>query len=71
MCATLRMDDKINARARQSGRIISEITQETTQWYLEDMAALGNIEPTHTPSATQYIAQMVTMIESLIDKGHA
>ena len=65
------VDDKINARARQSGRTISEITQETTQWYLDDMAALGNIEPTHMPSATQYIAQMVTMIESLIAKGHA
>ena len=65
------VDDKINARARQAGRSILEITQKTIQWYLDDMAALGNIEPTHMPSATQYIAQMITMIESLIDKGHA
>ena len=65
------VDDKINARARQSGRSISEITQETTQWYLDDMAALGNLEPTHMPSATKYIAQMVAMIKSLIAKGHA
>ena len=65
------VDDKINTRARQSGRSISEITQETTQWYLDDMAALGNIEPTYTPSATQYIAQMVTMIGTLMDKGYA
>ena len=65
------VDDKINARARQSGRTISEITKETTQWYLDDMAALGNIQPTHMPRATQYIEQMVSMIESLIAKGHA
>ncbi len=65
------VDDKINDRARQSGRSISEITQETSQWYLEDMGALGNLEPTHMPRATQYITQMVSMIENLIERGHA
>ncbi len=65
------VDDKINDRARQSGRNIAEITQETSQWYLEDMGALGNLEPTHMPRATQYIAQMVSMIENLIERGHA
>ena len=33
------VDDKINARAASSGRDISEITAETTQWYLDDMGA--------------------------------
>ena len=65
------VDDKINDRARQSGRSIAEITQETSQWYLEDMGALGNLEPTHMPRATQYITQMVSMIENLIERGHA
>ena len=65
------VDDKINDRARQSGRSIAEITQETSQWYLEDMGALGNLEPTHMPRATQYIAQMLSMIENLIERGHA
>jgi cysteinyl-tRNA synthetase len=65
------VDDKINDRARQSGRNIAEITQETSQWYLEDMGALGNLEPTHMPRATQYITQMVSMIENLIERGHA
>ncbi len=65
------VDDKINDRARQSGRSIAEITQETSQWYLEDMGARGNLEPTHMPRATQYITQMVSMIENLIERGHA
>ncbi|EAQ27113.1 cysteine--tRNA ligase [Roseovarius sp. 217] len=74
------VDDKINARAAESGRSISEITAETTQWFLDDMAALGALEPSirndpdhqkAMPRATQYIPQMVAMIEGLIAKGHA
>jgi len=65
------VDDKIIARAEQSGREIGQITSETTQWFLEDMAALGAREPDHMPRATQYIPQMVTMIEQLIAGGHA
>ena len=65
------VDDKINARAAQSGRSIGEITAETTQWFLDDMAAVGALEPDHMPRATAYIPQMVAMIEDLIAKGHA
>ncbi|NRB35392.1 MAG: cysteine--tRNA ligase, partial [Rhodobacteraceae bacterium] len=65
------VDDKINARAAESGRAIDEITAETTQWFLDDMAALGAWEPDHMPRATQYIAEMVTMIEELIADGFA
>ncbi|MCF6316849.1 MAG: cysteine--tRNA ligase [Marinosulfonomonas sp.] len=65
------VDDKINARAAESGRSIGEITDETIQWFLDDMAALGALEPDHMPCATQYIPQMVAMIEGLIASGHA
>ena len=65
------VDDKINARAAESGRSISDITAETTQWFLDDMAAVGALDPDHMPRATTYIPQMVTMIEGLIDGGHA
>ena len=65
------VDDKINARAAESGRSIGEITAETTQWYLDDMTALGNLDPTHMPRATDYVTQMIDMILGLIDKGHA
>src|SRR6056297_4060815 len=65
------VDDKINARAAESGREIGEITAETTQWFLDDMAELGALEPDHMPRATQYIPQMVAMIERLIADGHA
>ena len=65
------VDDKINARAADSGRSIGEITAETTQWYLDDMAAVGALEPDQMPRATQYIPQMVAMIRGLIDEGYA
>jgi len=65
------IDDKINARALESGRPIGDITAETTQWYLDDMAALGALEPSEMPRATAYIDQMVAMSAELIEKGHA
>ena len=65
------VDDKINARAQASGRSIGEITAETTQWYLDDMAAVGVMEPTYMPRATEFIDQMIAMIADLIEKGHA
>ena len=65
------VDDKINARAAESGRCIGEITDETIAWYLEDMAAVGALEPSAMPRATGYIGEMIAMIETLIEKGHA
>lgn len=65
------VDDKINAKAVATGRTIGEITDETIQWFLDDMGAVGAIEPDHMPRATAYIAPMIAMIEDLIAKGHA
>lgn len=65
------VDDKINAKARETGRAIGEITEETIGWYHADMDAIGVSRPTHEPRATEYIPQMIAMIEDLIAKGRA
>ncbi|TFL17085.1 cysteine--tRNA ligase [Jannaschia formosa] len=65
------VEDKINARAAETGRSIEDITAETTGWFHEDMAALGNLPPDEEPRATDYISQMIAMIETLIARGHA
>ena len=65
------VDDKIIKRAEESGRPIDQITSETTQWFLDDMGALGALEPNEMPRATAFIPQMVAMIEGLIAGGHA
>ena len=65
------VDDKINAKAAETGRSIGEITDETIGWYLEDMAAVGALVPSAMPRATGYVGEMIAMIEALIEKGHA
>jgi len=65
------VDDKIIAKAAETGRLIESITEETIGWYHDDMRALGAMPPTHEPRATQYIGQMVAMISELIARGHA
>ncbi|MFN3972617.1 MAG: cysteine--tRNA ligase [Gemmobacter sp.] len=65
------VDDKINAKAAETGRPIREITDETIAWYHEDMDALGALRPDHEPRATDYIPAMVEMIAALVAQGHA
>ncbi len=74
------VDDKINATAlsrKAAGapgtleELVHDRSDETIEWYLDDMDALGNLRPDHMPRATEYIAEMIAMIEDLIDKGHA
>jgi len=74
------VDDKINARAAQMqadgdaralNEIIRALTDQTIDWYHADMDALGALRPNHEPRATEYIVQMVAMIEGLVAKGHA
>ena len=74
------VDDKINATAlsrKQAGakgtleELIAERTEETIRWYHQDMDALGAMRPNHEPRATAYIAPMIAMIQTLIDRGHA
>ena len=65
------VDDKINARAAETGRSIKAITRETAAQFHEDMGALGALPPDVEPRATQHIKQMVAMIETLIANGNA
>ena len=65
------VDDKINASALRTGRTIREITNETINWFISDMQALGNLEPSYSPRATEYIEQMISMNMELLNKGYA
>ena len=65
------VDDKIIAAHQESGEDIASITSRTTDAFHSDMAALGNLEPTIEPRATDHIPQMISMIEKLIASGHA
>ena len=65
------IDDKIMNAAAESGVSIEKLTQETTEAFHEDMAALGALPPDVEPRATEHIPQMITMIECLITNGYA
>lgn len=65
------LDDKINAAAAEQGLDISFITERFIGAYHQDMAALDVMPPDVEPRATAHIDEMVTMIQSLIDLGHA
>ncbi|MDL2399964.1 cysteine--tRNA ligase [Rhizobium mayense] len=71
------VDDKINARALRDhpglplNQAIRLVTEKTETQYREDAIALGCLEPTMQPRATENIAQMIEIIEKLIAKGHA
>ena len=65
------VDDKINARAKEEGVPISDVTERTTRQFHEDIAALGVLPPDVEPTCTGHIPQMVEMIKVLIAKGNA
>ena len=65
------VDDKIIAAAKERGVAIDTLTGETTEAFHQDMAALGALDPDVEPRATQHIAQMIAMIECLIEAGNA
>jgi cysteinyl-tRNA synthetase len=65
------VDDKIMQKAKETGEPIDTITTRTTKAYHDDMGALGALLPDIEPRATQHIAQMQTLIQTLIDQGHA
>ncbi len=65
------VDDKINARAKESGEPISAITARTTADFHTDIAALGALPPDVEPRATGHIQEMIDIIQRLIAAGHA
>ncbi len=65
------IDDKIIARANENGESIGELTARFIAAMNEDADALGVLRPDVEPKATEYIPQMIAMIEDLIRKGKA
>ena len=71
------VDDKINARAARDypdlplNEAIRKVTETTNRQFQADVAALGNLQPSDQPRATEYIAEMVAMIDRLVERDVA
>lgn len=65
------IDDKIIKRAHENNEPIAALTARYISAMDEDAARLGVLRPDIEPRATTHIEDMVHMISTLIDKGHA
>ncbi|HWD13782.1 cysteine--tRNA ligase [Pseudochrobactrum sp. sp1633] len=71
------VDDKINARAVRDypdlplNEAIRKVTESTNAQFQSDVTALGNLEPSSQPRATEHLEEMRQLIERLIERGHA
>lgn len=65
------VDDKIINKAKEEGVDASEISERYIREFRTDTKALNVREASIHPKATEEIGDMIRMIETLIEKGHA
>jgi cysteinyl-tRNA synthetase len=65
------INDKIYAAAREQGVASEELAREMTRRYRADTDRLGLGRPDSEPLATETLAEIVALIEALIENGHA
>ena len=62
-------EDKMEVGARRSGKSIWEIANYYTQVFFSDLEKLNVLKPQIIPKATDHIAEMIALVESLQKKG--
>ena len=65
------IDDKIIARAAENHETMLALTTRFTRFMHEDIEALGILPPDYEPRATDYVPEMLAIIEKLEEKGLA
>jgi cysteinyl-tRNA synthetase len=65
------IDDAIINRANREDRPWRDITTKCESVWFQAMGKLGVARPTDVPHATEYVEQMVAMIQQLVDAGSA
>lgn len=65
------IDDKIIKRAAENGESIEAVVARFTQIMHEEFERLNLLKPDYEPKATETIAEMIAMIKTLIEQGHA
>jgi cysteinyl-tRNA synthetase len=65
------IDDKIIARAKERKVAPKTLAEEFENYYREDMALLNNSSVTTYARATDFVDQIVSQVERLVEKGFA
>ena len=62
------IDDKIINKASQDKITVSQLTQQTEQYFHSNMADLHCLKPTFQPRATEHVQDMIDIISKLLDQ---
>ena len=65
------VDDRIINEAKAAGKTIDDFVQPFIEAFWEDFDGLGLERPEIAPRATHHIAEMIEIIEKLLENGHA
>jgi len=65
------IDDKLIRRAQENDEDFRALTARFIHAMHEDLAALDILPPTQEPRATEAMADMIALIQTLLDKGYA
>jgi cysteinyl-tRNA synthetase len=65
------IDDKIIARAAREARTETEVATEFEASYVDLMRTLNVLDPDLRPHATEYVTEMIEVIETLLSRGAA
>jgi cysteinyl-tRNA synthetase len=65
------VEDKIIKRVRETGLGLREYVSKFEDAFLEDLQTLGCVRPHHLPRATEHIAEMIRIVEALMQRGIA
>ena len=65
------VDDKTINGSKSANIPLPEFTKKYERIFLDDLVALNILPPTTLTHATEYIPQMIVLVQKLIDSGHA
>ena len=65
------IDDKMIKKANEEGITVKELGDRFITEYYRDADALGIKRASVNPRATEHIGEIIRLVQSLIDKGHA
>src|SRR5690606_19497063 len=65
------VDDKILKRAAETGEAPLALSERMAKLYQEDIRAIGCVQPDVEPKVSEHLAEIIAMIEKLIERGAA
>ena len=65
------VDDKLINRSIETGETVETIARTYTDAFFDLIKALGVLQPTYSPLATEHIPEMISLIETLVESGFA